>query len=162
MAITFGIFVVMFMQMQQTRDYYQKTVRPYLFIDPHTARTNKTGQFDLLIKNVGVLPAKEVSFVAVFSPKINEQFKSKGQDPPLATLAAASGAIGGVFPNQSVWEETQVSTSIPEYLTKKPFIHLYLDFQDPAGNQYFFKKILEATYVAPDSFHTQLRWIKFN
>lgn len=140
-------------------DYYQKTVRPFVYFenialdDFKKTIQDTTVSIKYYLKNVGALPAKEVQSITLWDSAINEKFKTWAYEK-FAFLPGSS-----IFPNQVVEtladRTTMHSTFLLSAIEKRPYLHTYLVYEDTGGKLYFYKAIGK---IQTSIEHGQLKW----
>ena len=115
-------------------DYYQKTIRPYVYVDSLGFNVPKKGKIFKIkyhLKNSGSLPALNVN------PKL---IMSK-QDSVFEIKEFISGTSPSIFPNKAKIVEHQQGFMPLEVIKEKPFVHILIVYSDFGGNLYYFKEI---------------------
>ena len=173
MLATFGIFVVMFIQVKQSGGYYQKTVRPFVYA--HSLVVEKVNQpinFDSKIqlsyslKNVGSLPAKEVRHSASYGKEPTEKFKAL--DPETFKWGSDKiEVISALYPNQELrgFRSSLKNPLTVQYLGDHKWVHVLLTYRDAGDRKYYHKWIVEARTSLKEgefTFQALNKWVDFN
>lgn len=137
----FSVAVATWENLRMQGDYYQKTVRPFLYVSSYRftfSGSDKNPKDDdsvtiaYKIKNVGALPAKGVKSSTAFFDHENRDYR-----PAYET----SEATFSIFPD----EERESfcgfgSISIGE-LKKRPYIHTWIRYFDAGDKEHYFKRV---------------------
>lgn len=172
-ATTISILSQMRKDNKLQRDYYQKTVRPFVYAHSFTFENidqpiNKKSKVKIKysLKNAGVLPAKDIHHTALYQTEVNEKFKS--QDVTMLSWKKDETEIcSALYPDQEIYgfRSKYLKEIAVEELMKYKWIHVFVQYEDPGGREYFYKWIVEfritiegdRLYLNPIN-----KWVDFN
>jgi hypothetical protein len=151
MATMVGVLWQMRDDTNLQREYYEKTVRPFVYIDRWTVvdveqplTVGSKIRLEYHIKNGGALPAKDVWIGSSFHDQVSEQFKRDGKaDVRPSDLRTAS--VTALYPQQEFksWSARDQSLLTIDTLSKAKFVHVGLTYSDAGEKTYFHKSIVE-------------------
>ncbi len=155
------------------RDYYQKTVRPFIYAHTFTFENvdqpiNKKSKVKIQysLKNAGVLPAKDIHHTALYQTEVNEKFKS--QDVSMLPWRKDETEIcSALYPDQEIYGfRSKYRKEITlEDLMKYKWVHVFVQYEDPGGIEYFYKWVVELRItIEGERLHLNPinKWVDFN
>lgn len=153
-ALTTALYMVttipMLRQMKEDngvqREYYEKTVRPFVYIEDIKLEDfietdqDTTMSIKYYLKNAGALPAKSVKVKTLWDKTPDEHFKTVTSEE-----FAFKPLVGSIFPNQTVSAPADITASQSSFslsiIKQKPYLHAYIAYNDAGGKLYFNKTI---------------------
>lgn len=119
------------------KEYYQKTVRPFLHTDSLTTilfsqRKDTTVILKYNIKNSGSQPAKEVACGMMLLEKKYEDFP----------FELGYTVIGSIYPDGQLTAYYRSARTSLKDIRKSPYIHILVRYKDVANLEYTYKSII--------------------
>lgn len=128
------------------REYYQKTVRPFVYIEniklEDFIKTDQdtTVSIKYYLKNAGALPAKNVQIKTLWDKTLNEHFKTVTYEE-----FAFKPLVSSIFPNQTGTTLADITAPQSSFslsvIKQKPYLHAYIAYEDAGGKLYSYKTI---------------------
>ena len=120
------------------REYYQKTVRPFVYIEDMKledfieTEQDTTLSINYYLKNAGALPAKSVQVKTLWDKTPSEHFKTVTYEE-----FAFKPLIASLFPQQTVSAPADITASQSPFslsiIKQKPYLHAYIAYEDAGG-----------------------------
>jgi len=148
---TIGILLQMQKDNRLQKDYYQKTVRPFVYartIELEHAqqpfRESSKLKIRYTLENVGTLPAMDLHHKIIYEEQVLDSFK-KLDVSRVQWNEDDTWTSSGLYPNEKIYGFLyDINRQIRvEELQKYKWAHILVTYKDAGGKSYFYKWIVE-------------------